>query len=353
MTNNAQAFVSTHPIWLPASLAVALGLSLTTLGAARPSAQGSPASKPARAAQVLGVGHFSPIVADLDRTVSFYRDVVGLEIATDPPATWDAEPWLRRLHGTPDSPIRFATARIPGATWGIEMVEFKDPHRRPAQPRMRDPGACTVALLVRDFDAVYARLKRAGTPVVSAGGKPIDFPELHSRAVIVRDPDGHFVEFVQPSPLPETKAPASANVIGGGMRIAVQSVDRALGLFRDRFGMPFDGGKVFDSKSFVDLMGPTGGKARIGTATLPDGRLFEFAEYQGVNRSPLMTRIEDPGSTRFQLIVNDLDVALAAFKSAGGKIISLGGEPIVENGQRYALVRDANGVFFVVWNGRS
>ncbi len=342
-----------HHSSLPTSLAVALGLSLTALGAARPSAQGSPASKPASAVQVLGVGHFSPIVADLDRTVAFYRDVVGLEIATDPPSTWDAEPWLRRLHGTPDSPIRFATAQIPGATWGIEMVEFKDPHRRPAQPRVQDPGACTVALLVRDFDAVYARLKRAGTPVVSAGGKPIDFPELHSRAVIVRDPDGHFVELVQPSPLPETKAPASANVIGGGMRIAVQSVDRALGLFRDRFGMPFDAGKVFDSKSFVDLMGPTGGKARIGTATLPGGTLFEFAEYQGVDRTPLMTRIQDPGSTRFQLMVSDLDAALAAFKDAGGTIVSLGGEPVVENGQRYAVVRDANGVFFVVWKGRS
>ena len=80
---------------------LALVLSLTAVGTARPSAQGSPASKPASAVQVLGIGHFSPIVADLDRTVAFYRDVVGLEIATDPPSTWDAEPWLRRLHGTP------------------------------------------------------------------------------------------------------------------------------------------------------------------------------------------------------------------------------------------------------------
>ena len=75
--------------------AVALGVMLTVLGATRPSAQGSAASRPTSAVQVLGVGHFSPIVADLDRTVAFYRDVVGLEIAKEPPSTWDAEPWNR------------------------------------------------------------------------------------------------------------------------------------------------------------------------------------------------------------------------------------------------------------------
>jgi predicted enzyme related to lactoylglutathione lyase len=53
------------------------------------------------------------------------------------------------------------------------------------------------------------------------------------------------------------------------------------------------------------------------------------------------------------LVVSDLDAALAAFKNAGGTIVSAGGEPVIENGVRYAVVRDSNGVFFVVWKGRS
>jgi hypothetical protein len=69
---------------------------------------------------VLRTGYFSPIVADLGRTSAFYHEVIGVEIAVEPPSTWDAKPWLRRLHGTPDTPIRFATARIPGRSWGIE-----------------------------------------------------------------------------------------------------------------------------------------------------------------------------------------------------------------------------------------
>jgi predicted enzyme related to lactoylglutathione lyase len=88
-------------------------------------------------------------------------------------------------------------------------------------------------------------------------------------------------------------------------------------------------------------------------ATAPDGALYELVEFQGVNRTPLQTRVQDPGSTRFQLIVNDLDAAVARLKDAGGSVVSMGGQPVTENGVRYVVVRDLNGVFLVVWKGQS
>jgi predicted enzyme related to lactoylglutathione lyase len=332
-------------------LAVATPLSLTAQAPARNTHTAATAS-----VSVLHTGHFSPIVADLDRTMAFYRDVLELEIATEPPPTWDAEPWLRGLHGTPDAAIRFATAKIPGVNWGIEMVEFKDSHRWPAQPRVQDPGACTVALAVRDLDVVLARLKRAGAPVVSAGGAPVDdfgSGDTRYRAVIVRDPDGHFVEIFKATPQPPTKAPASSNVIGGGVRIVVESLDRTLALYRDQLGWPFGKATPSDSKAFQDLTGLPAAKSRHSVATAPDGALYELVEFQGVNRTPLGTRVQDPGSTRFQLIVSDLDAALARFKEAGGSVVSAGGRPVVESGMRYAVVRDFNGLFIVVWKGQS
>lgn len=341
------------------ALHIGVGIGLL-LGVAQPPS--STAQTPARdgragaataAVSVLHTGHFSPIVADLDRTTAFYRDILGLEISTEPPSTWDAEPWLRRLHGTPDVPIRFATAKIPGVNWGVEMVEFKDANRRPARPQMQDPGACTVALAVRDLDTVLARFKGAGISIVSAGGAPANLggDGTRYRAVIVRDPDGHFVEVFQPTPLPATNAPASSNVIGGGIRIVVDNLDRTLALYRDQLGWPFDKATPSDSKGFQDLTGlPV--QSRHSVATSPDG-LYELVEFQGVNRTPVRTRVQDPGSTRFQLIVSDLDAALARFKDAGGSVVSAGGQPVVENGVAYAFVRDLNGIFFVVWKGRT
>ena len=335
---------------------VGIGLLLAvptppSLTAQAPLKDGHAAGAATTSVSVLHTGHFSPIVADLDRTAAFYRDVLGLEIATEPASTWDAEPWLRRLHGTPDAAIRFATAKIPGVSWGVEMVEFKDPHRHAARPRVQDPGACTVALAVRDLDVVFARLKRAGTPIISAGGVPVDFGGggTRYRAVIARDPDGHFVEVFQPTPLPATKAPASSNVIGGGVRIVVESLDRSLALYRDQLGWPFDKATPSDSKGFQDLTGLSSAKSRHSVATAPDGALYELVEFQGVNRTPLRTGVQDPGSTRFQLIVSDLDAALARFREAGGSVVSAGGRPVVECGVPYAFVRDLNGIFFVVW----
>jgi predicted enzyme related to lactoylglutathione lyase len=334
---------------------IGLFFASATLTAQAPARDGHAAAA-TTSVSVLHTGHFSPVVADLDRAMSFYRDVLGLEIAAEPPSTWDAEPWLRRLHGTPDSAIRFATAKIPGVNWGIEMVEFKDSKRRPMQPRVQDPGACTVALSVRNLDAVLARLKRAGAPVVSTGGVPVDdfgSGETRYRAVLVRDPDGHFVEVFQATPLPATKARASSNVIGGGVRIVVENLDRSLALYRDQLGWPFGQATVSGGQGFRDLTGLPKATSRHSVATAPDGALYELVEFQGVNRNPLRTRVQDPGSTRFQLIVSDLEAALGRFKDAGGSVVSAGGQPVVENGVPYAFVRDLNGIFFVVWKGRS
>jgi predicted enzyme related to lactoylglutathione lyase len=337
----------------------AVGVGLLFVASASPSltAQDQASkSRPAlaRSVSVLHTEHFSPTVADLDRSIAFYRDVIGLEIEPGPGTTWDSAPWLRRLHGTLDAPMRYAVAKVAGTGWAVEMVEFRDSNRHPVQPRVQDPGAGTVAIAVRDLDAVLARLKRAGTPIVSAGGTPTEFGggATRYRAMLVRDPDGHFVEVFQPIPLSPTTAPASSNVIGGGVRIVVENLDRTLALYRDQLGWPFAAATASDSKGFQDLTGLKA-KSRHSVATAPDGALYELVEFQGVERAPLQVRVQDPGATRFYLIVNDLDAALARFKAAGAAIVSTGGQPVVENGVRYGFVRDMNGVFFVLWEGRN
>ena len=84
----------------------------------------------------------------------------------------------------------------------------------------------------------------------------------------------------------------------------------------------------------------------------PDGALYELNEFQGVERTPLKTRVQDPGSTRLYLTVNNLDAALARFKAAGSSVITEGGQPLVGGGTRYVAVRDMNGIFFVLSEAR-
>ena len=103
---------------------------------------------------------------------------------------------------------------------------------------MQDPGAVTLILLVRDLDAAFAKLKAAGVPVVTTGGAPLAMSTTNkTRAIIVQDPDGHFVELAQLDPLPATAAPASSNVIGIRLRVTVADMDGTLRFYRERLGL--------------------------------------------------------------------------------------------------------------------
>jgi predicted enzyme related to lactoylglutathione lyase len=57
-------------------------------------------------------------------------------------------------------------------------------------------------------------------------------------------------------------------------------------------------------------------------------------------------RIQDPGSTRIQLQVRDVDAAIAAIKQAGGTVQTAGGKsmdlPAGPNTIKVAVVRDPN-----------
>ena len=329
-----------------AFLAVSISSAVTAQGPAGSSGAGGATPT----VSVLHTEHFSPTVADLDRAIAFYRDVIGLPIQPKPEPVWDSTPWLRAMHGTGDAPLRYAIAKVPGTNWGVEMVEFKSADRRPVVPKVQDPGAATVAFGVRDMGAAMARLKSAGVTIVSAGGVPTGSPG-GNQAVIFRDPDGFLVEMFTQVPAAGNTAPATSNVIGGGKRIVVADLDKTLALYRDQLGWPFGAVSDSDTKNFRALMGLEA-KSRHSVATSPDGALYELNEFQGVDRTPLKTRVQDPGSTRLYLTVNNLDGALARFKAAGGSIISAGGQPVTGGGTRYFAVRDMNGVFFVVSEAR-
>ena len=70
---------------------------------------------------------------------------------------------------------------------------------------------------------------------------------------------------------------------------------------------------------------------------------------KGVSRTAIRPRLQDPGATRFQLRLRDLDATIAPLKAAGSTVVSTGGEPaILAGGVRAAIMPDPNGLFFVL-----
>jgi predicted enzyme related to lactoylglutathione lyase len=161
---------------------------------------------------VTGVGNFSHIVANLDRAMEFYRDLIGLEMPAKPGA-FSGNPAIMNLGNTAGAQSRFAALKVPGSALGVELIEYKDIDREPAQPLFHDPGAATLILSVRDIDTIVARVKKSAGRIQTLGGAPATI-QAGSKTIFLQDPDGFFIELSQRTPAPETTAPATANVIG-------------------------------------------------------------------------------------------------------------------------------------------
>ena len=271
---------------------------------------------------VTGACHVSPIVDDLDRSARFYHDLIGLDLVPTPSAgalPWDEDPGHLHLHGMPQARLRFIGARMPGIRCGVELVEMRGIDRKPVRRRIQDPGAVTLILLVRELDAAFAKLEAAGVPVVSTGGAPVSMSSTsRTRAIIVQDPDGHFVELAQLDPQPETSAPASSNVIGIRLRVTVSDMDGTLAFYQQRLDLKGDLRAFTASPQVSAMLGLRDVEYRMATVRMPNSpMLLEFMELKGAPGTATRSRVQDPGSFRLQLNVRDIDAALAGITGGG------------------------------------
>jgi catechol 2,3-dioxygenase-like lactoylglutathione lyase family enzyme len=306
---------------------------------------------------IVGSGNFfSPIVADLDKAIAFYRDGLGLNV-TGKPANANENPALRNMFGLPDAALRWTVARPAEMRTGVEIVEIKKADAKPAARRIQDPGAFTLILIVRELDPILARLKAQRAPIVTTGGAPVELTVAagRGRAVLIKDPDGHFVELVQPAPSGDAPPADSPNIVGVRVRLTVEDAAKAMRQYQD---LGLSGTMNVMPEGSQAVMKMLGLKAdtqyRLAQLDVPvTGLKFELMEFKGVDRKTVRSNIQDPGSTRMQIQVRDVDAAIAALKSAGGVVVSTGSATVDLPGRggavtKTAIVRDPNNLFLVL-----
>jgi predicted enzyme related to lactoylglutathione lyase len=293
--------------------------------------------------------YFSPIVASLDQAVAFYRDGLGLDVQGQP-GDASANLPLRNMFGLPDAALRWQIARSPAAPGGVEIIEVTRSDGKPVDRNFDDVGAATLVAVVRDLDATRARLAQQGARVVTRGGQPI-VAASKARSIVFKDPAGHFVQLVQPAQLP-ADAP-TANVAGVVVNLTVADIRQTIRLYADALGLKVLRAPttVPSGAGFAAMFDVRGEPSAVATLQVPtSGIVIELVEFANAKR--VQGRIQDPGSTRMQLRVNDIDEAVAAFKRFGGEVVSTGGAPLdlpAGNGAlKVAIVRDPNNLFVVL-----
>jgi glyoxylase I family protein len=143
---------------------------------------------------IIAADHTGFTVANLDRSLAFWRDVLGFELSHRAHHAGDL---ASEVTGVPGAEISIAVLKAPGHR--IELLEYLAPlDRKRADLRPCDVGSVHVALTVDNLDAVLSTIAASGWNAV---GKPQVLktgPNAGKRIVYVRDPDGTTIEFMQP-----------------------------------------------------------------------------------------------------------------------------------------------------------
>jgi catechol 2,3-dioxygenase-like lactoylglutathione lyase family enzyme len=138
------------------------------------------------------VNHVGLTVTDLDRSVAFYRDVVGLEVQLDRVRTGGE--WFDTL--TENSGAVIGVAMLVDGDFCLQLVEYEQGGVTPSVTGHNRVGNVHVSINVVDVAA-----KRE--EIIAAGFEPtplVDLPVPGGRSFYVRDPDGVPVEFMQLEP---------------------------------------------------------------------------------------------------------------------------------------------------------
>ena len=121
--------------------------------------------------KVVGLHHAGVVVANLERSIAFYGDVFGLEVA-------------ERLDVGGE---RLAFLQVGAAR--LELIESA-----PQAPR-RTGLVDHVALEVRDLGGLLRHLEQRGVTLVDR--EPIDVPDLNARILFCLGPDGERIELFE------------------------------------------------------------------------------------------------------------------------------------------------------------
>lgn len=149
---------------------------------------------------VRSVWHLGITVSDIERSIAFYTEALGLELRH---SQEQHNPYTAKLVGYEDANLRIAQLRFPGppitrSDHSVELVQYLYPRGEPGTRETRHPGTAHVAFEVADIFGACAAVERLGGTLVSEPQKITAGINEGGFAVYFRDPDGFTLEFIQP-----------------------------------------------------------------------------------------------------------------------------------------------------------
>ena len=148
--------------------------------------------------EISGINHTGLHVRDIERSIAFYRDVIGLELLARRESRAD---YVADIVGYPGAVLQMAWLRHHSGGPVIELLQYVEPAGTPIDTATPNPGTAHVCFNVPDIRATHERLKVAGVRFKSDG--PVAITKGINQGgygIYFTDPDGITLELIQPRP---------------------------------------------------------------------------------------------------------------------------------------------------------
>ena len=139
---------------------------------------------------VTNIRHTGIVVSDMERSLRFYRDLLGMEIWAD---FCDNSGYVQAVTDVPGANVRMVKLKAADGV-SIELLQYlAHPRDVPEPNKAHDVGCNHVALQVDDLDTLYEKLSAEdihfhAPPTVSPDGAKVTY---------CRDPEGVIIELVE------------------------------------------------------------------------------------------------------------------------------------------------------------
>ena len=140
---------------------------------------------------LLRFTHVGICVSDMDRSLRYYRDLLGFRREHDLHVEGEPSDTLLRLRD-----VKLDAVYLERDGVRIELLRFASPPAPASRTRpMHEHGLTHLSFRVADLDATLAALRAAGERVLDE--TIIRIPAVRAAASFVVDPDGQLIELVQ------------------------------------------------------------------------------------------------------------------------------------------------------------
>ena len=151
--------------------------------------------------KVEWMNHTGFVVSDMERSLAFYRDLLGLREERN--HVLEGE-FISQLVGYPDARLHIIYLGLGDMKHSVELIQYLNPPGGSVTlPDRNDVGATHLGIIVDDLDSFYQELSSSGARFVSPPAvRPGATYPLARKGCYLQDPDGNWLELLERPPAP-------------------------------------------------------------------------------------------------------------------------------------------------------